>query len=79
MPRRSPHGAIDYLKYDWCSAGNIYTDEDMQAVYQKMGDALAKSGRPIVYSLCQYGRNKVWEWGAKVGGKLLAHHRRHQR
>jgi alpha-galactosidase len=58
----------DYLKYDWCSAGNIYTDEDMQAVYQKMGDALAKSGRPIVYSLCQYGRNKVWEWGAKVGG-----------
>jgi alpha-galactosidase len=59
---------IDYLKYDWCSAGNIYTDEDMQAVYQKMGDALAKSGRPIVYSLCQYGRNKVWEWGAKVGG-----------
>jgi alpha-galactosidase len=59
---------IDYLKYDWCSAGNIYTDEDMQAVYQKMGDALQKSGRPIVYSLCQYGRAKVWEWGAKVGG-----------
>src|ERR1017187_36670 len=33
---------IDYLKYDWCSAGTIYTDEDMQAVYQKMGDALLK-------------------------------------
>jgi alpha-galactosidase len=59
---------IDYLKYDWCSAGTIYTDEDMQAVYQKMGDALLKSGRPILYSLCQYGNNKVWEWGAKVGG-----------
>ena len=59
---------IDYLKYDWCSAGNIYTDEDLQPVYQKMGDALLKAGRPIVYSLCQYGRNKVWEWGAKVGG-----------
>jgi alpha-galactosidase len=59
---------IDYLKYDWCSAGNIYNDEDMQAVYQKMGDALRKAGRPILYSLCQYGRNKVWEWGAKVGG-----------
>jgi len=59
---------IDYLKYDWCSAGNIYTDVDMQAVYQKMGDALLKAGRPILYSLCQYGRNKVWEWGAKVGG-----------
>jgi alpha-galactosidase len=59
---------IDYLKYDWCSAGNIYGDEDMQAVYQKMGDALVKAGRPILYSLCQYGRAKVWEWGAKVGG-----------
>lgn len=61
---------IDYLKYDWCSADQIYTDEDMQAVYQKMGDALLKSGRSIVYSLCQYGRNEVWKWGAKVGGNL---------
>jgi alpha-galactosidase len=59
---------FDYLKYDWCSAGNIYKDEDMQAVYQKMGDALMKSGRPIVYSLCQYGRSEVWTWAAKVGG-----------
>jgi alpha-galactosidase len=42
---------FDYLKYDWCSAGNIYRAEDMQAVYQKMGDALLKAGRPIVYSL----------------------------
>src|SRR6266446_883617 len=31
---------IDYLKYDWCGAGRIYRDEEMQAVYQKMGDAL---------------------------------------
>jgi alpha-galactosidase len=59
---------IDYLKYDWCSAGTIYSDAEMQAVYQKMGDALLKSRRPILYSLCQYGNNKVWEWGAKVGG-----------
>ena len=61
---------FDYLKYDWCSAGNIYKDEDMQAVYQKMGDALSKAGRPIVYSLCQYGRSEVWKWGGKVGGNL---------
>ncbi len=59
---------FDYLKYDWCSAGNIYKDEDMQAVYQKMGDALLKAGRPIVYSLCQYGSAEVWTWAAKVGG-----------
>jgi alpha-galactosidase len=40
----------------------------MQAVYQKMGDALQASGRPIVYSLCQYGKEDVWKWGGKVGG-----------
>ena len=61
---------IDYLKYDWCSARNLYTDEEMQAVYQKMGDALRAAGRPIVYSLCQYGRADVWKWGPEVGGNL---------
>ncbi|HWR37399.1 MAG TPA: glycoside hydrolase family 27 protein [Clostridia bacterium] len=61
---------IDYLKYDWCSARNLYTDDEMQAVYQKMGDALLATGRPIVYSLCQYGRADVWKWGPEVGGNL---------
>jgi alpha-galactosidase len=61
---------IDYLKYDWCGARNLYTDEEMQAVYQIMGDALRATGRPIVYSLCQYGRQDVWKWGPEVGGNL---------
>ena len=61
---------IDYLKYDWCGARNIYTDSEMQAVYQKMGDALLATGRPIVFSLCQYGRADVWKWGPDVGGNL---------
>ena len=61
---------IDYLKYDWCGARTLYTDEEMPAVYQKMGDALLKAGRPIVYSLCQYGRLDVWKWGPDVGGNL---------
>ena len=61
---------IDYLKYDWCGARNLYTDAEMQAVYQKMGDALLAAGRPIVYSLCQYGRADVWKWGPDVGGNL---------
>ncbi|HLJ49170.1 MAG TPA: glycoside hydrolase family 27 protein [Bryobacteraceae bacterium] len=61
---------FDYIKYDWCSADQIYTDQEMQPVYQKMGDALRKTGRPIVFSLCQYGRSEVWKWGAQVGGNL---------
>jgi len=61
---------IDYLKYDWCSASRIYKNDEMQGVYQKMGDALRKTGRPIVYSLCQYGIGDVWKWGTGVGGNL---------
>lgn len=61
---------FDYLKYDWCSAGNIYKDSEMQPVYQKMGDALQAAGRSVVYSLCQYGRADVWKWGPQVAGNL---------
>ncbi len=61
---------IDYLKYDWCSARKVYQQSDMQRVYQKMGDALKATGRPIVFSLCQYGLEDVWKWGATVGGNL---------
>ena len=61
---------IDYLKYDWCSAKEVYKQNDMPAVYKKMGDALKSTGRPIVFSLCQYGLDKVWEWGAASGGNL---------
>ncbi len=61
---------IDYLKYDWCSAAKVYQPTEMQAAYKKMYEALKASGRPIVYSLCQYGRENVWEWGASVGGNL---------
>ncbi len=61
---------IDYLKYDWCGARTLYTDEEMPALYQIMGDALLKTKRPIVYSLCQYGRLDVWKWGGDVGGNL---------
>ncbi len=60
---------IDYLKYDWCQQPPSSVDE-MKAAYTKMHDALKKTGRPIVLSLCQYGWNKVWEWGPGVGGNL---------
>jgi len=61
---------IDYLKYDWCGAFTLYKDSEMQAVYQKMGDALLASGRDIVFSLCQYGLDDVWRGGPEGGGNL---------
>ncbi len=61
---------IDYLKYDWCSAGMIYKDDQLRPVYQKMGDALHATSRPIVFSLCEYGNGAVQNWGAEVDGNL---------
>jgi len=61
---------VDYLKYDWCSAGQVYKPEEMQDVYKKMHEALVSTGRPIVFSLCQYGLRRVWEWGPSVGANL---------
>jgi len=66
---------IDYLKYDLCSLGEqmekVSPQEArsiMRAAYVKMHTALVKTGRPIVFSLCQYGYDSVWHWGAEVGG-----------
>jgi alpha-galactosidase len=61
---------IDYLKYDWCSAASIYKNDQLQPVYQRMGQALQSTGRPIVYSLCEYGMGDVQKWGSDVGGNL---------
>ena len=61
---------IDYLKYDWCSASRVWQATDMQAVYQRMGEALNKTGRPIVFALCQYGEDEVQTWAQQVSGNL---------
>ena len=58
---------MDYLKYDLCSYDGM---GDQVAAYKRMGDALKKTGRPMVYAMCQYGMQKSWEWGASVGGNL---------
>jgi len=61
---------VDFLKYDWCSASKVYKPEEMQGAYRKMYDAIRRTGRPMVYSLCQYGLEAVWRWGPKVGGNM---------
>jgi alpha-galactosidase len=61
---------FDYLKYDWCSATAVYRPDEMKSAYQKMANALRATGRPFIYSLCQYGELSVGEWGAAAGGNL---------
>jgi alpha-galactosidase len=69
---------IDFLKYDLCGFRQIMNQQApndpakqtqmMKDAYVKMHKALLATGRPIVYSLCQYGWDAVWEWGPSVGG-----------
>jgi alpha-galactosidase len=62
---------IDYLKYDWCSYGDVATGDGLykfQKPYIVMRQALDTANRDIVYSLCQYGMGDVWNWGAEIGG-----------
>jgi len=54
---------VDYLKYDWCN----HSTQDSAASYAIMRDALKKSGRPIVFSLCEWGSTKPWLWARDVG------------
>lgn len=64
---------IDYLKYDWCSYGEISkgeTLEELQKPYLTMRAGLDAARRDIVFSLCQYGMGDVWKWGPDVGGNL---------
>jgi alpha-galactosidase len=54
---------VDYFKYDWCSHGTANGPE----TYRIMSDALKAAGRPIVFSLCEWGQNQPWLWAEPVG------------
>lgn len=74
---------VDYLKYDLCSFHDNMVEAEKQhpddpeagfklmiAAYRKMGDALKATGRPILYSLCQYGVDQPWIFGPQVGAQM---------
>ncbi len=54
---------VDYLKYDWCHSEG----QDTRDAYQRMSQALRASGRPIVFSICEWGSSKPWTWAQGVG------------
>jgi alpha-galactosidase len=54
---------IDYLKYDWCNAEGLKAE----GAYTTMRDALYAAGRPILFSLCEWGDNQPWLWATNVG------------
>ncbi len=61
--RQYAEWGVDYLKYDWCNNGG----QNSAAAYSRMRDALAASGRPIVFSICEWGSTKPWLWAKDIG------------
>ncbi len=59
---------VDYLKYDYCNAPQDVNTAKKR--YKKMADALRNSGREIVFSVCEWGNRKPWEWAESIGGQL---------
>ncbi|HZR18640.1 MAG TPA: putative Ig domain-containing protein [Verrucomicrobiae bacterium] len=69
--QRFAEWGFDFLKYDWCSYGDLAKNPsrvDLQKPYRSMGQILRQQNRDIVLNLCQYGMGNVWEWGKEVGG-----------
>ncbi len=54
---------VDYLKYDWCNSEGV----DPKIAYPTMRDALRATGRPIVFSICEWGKSSPWTWARGVG------------
>jgi len=62
---------FDFLKYDWCSYGQIAKNnslEELKKPYIKMGKILTRLDRDIILNFCQYGMGDVWKWGKDAGG-----------
>ena len=61
--RQYAEWGVDYLKYDWCNTDGV----DPKIAYPTMRDALRATGRPIVFSMCEWGRSQPWTWARGVG------------
>jgi alpha-galactosidase len=58
---------VDFLKYDACY---IPPATDTPMLFKRMGQALRMTGREILYSICEWGNHKPWEWGGQAGGHM---------
>jgi len=63
---------MDYIKWDYCYT----TDQEWwrpapreEGVkrFTKFRDAIIAAGRPMLYSICSWGKIQSWEWAAPVG------------
>lgn len=72
---------LDYLKYDNCYIDDEYCQCNFNCPnvtnwraailrYSAMSNALNKTGRPIFFSMCNWGQENVAVWGPDVGNSM---------
>ena len=54
-------------RYDNC---NCQAEDPIIDRFTDMRDALNRTGRPVVFSMCLWGTGDAWRWGAQVGGAV---------
>jgi alpha-galactosidase len=62
---------VDYLKYEWCNTAPLRHMDDKETyareAYMVMAHALTEAKRPVLFSMCEWGDNNPWKWGALMG------------
>jgi len=61
--RRFAEWGVDYVKVDWCHTDGL----SPRACYAKWAMAIHATKRPIVLSICEWGRARPWEWAGTIG------------
>ena len=56
----------DFVKVDWCNTGNPHSHR----VYARFRSAIAGTGRPMVFSICNWGMDQPWRWGPGIGAQM---------
>src|SRR6266550_1109781 len=61
--RRFAAWDVDFMKIDWCHSSGL----DARTAYATWSEAIRATRRPMVLSICEWGRNRPWEWAGNVG------------
>lgn len=54
---------VDMVKTDYC---NRPANETGQDLYTQFSQALNATGRPMLFYLCQWGEDQVWDWAGEI-------------
>jgi len=61
-----PNGTCPSDAGNWCPPDYDWSKSKTADRYRRMSDAIAKTNRSILYSLCEWGSADVQSWGASV-------------